>query len=817
MKVSTKAYLFSCILPKLSAGLRIVLTPILDSPEPAQAPFQSSARELLQPLQETADRVSRQVEEFAKNLDQFNANRNSSDQELWQDAWRLLDKYKDITLHRKDQTASKSPRIKAPQKNRKSLGDNERQIQNLQLEADIWNLSSQILTTKSPQAISQAKAAQETIFSNLHRYSTNTEIWERFLDADVVAQEYECMLDWLQDTAEDNAPQIEDVVSEAANKAERGDGIWSAGLIYTKDAIKKQKRARAWPMPLEPGASGLETSHVREMDGEMLVTQLDPDAPTRQDASYQVPDEFHELAAWQVCWEVLRRGWTLEKVREWWHDRNETWRSVLLQNTDPSKDRKDTSPWLRLINLASNREFASRCRMLSDHKIGENNYEVAVYGILGGSYAASTVACKTFDDHLFCLINALLIERYENFLDAYVHKLQDPQLLEFTPNDAPVEQVQRCLKNLQVSSLTKDEAHDSHRYIESAIVGQDLTTFFVDTGRAAAQTAHMGGQSVSLFETLQEGPKNDLAQLTAQDQDSVRMVAHLQLVLRALGFLDGAYQETPEEMDNNIVNYIGFLERNSKYALLPLYASKLSAERIPRVLSPILVNLTEPAERELQVKLMKQYNIPYPHVIYTLCGYAMSRWTRDIEGLADARYAATITEYRNKIIRMKTGFMSEPVSDAETKAVIAHEWVRYMDAKSWGMAAWSVTTMYKNFLLYGKLSAAKMLSEHVNLADTSLEAVDINLSLAASMGEGLMNEGDMEMNGSDAEARPMQPLGATRWRKQQKDASTHPLARESTTRDTLASKSLVWAQLEQLVLALDTLDLWQDIADQVEQ
>jgi hypothetical protein len=58
---------------------------------------------------------------------------------------------------------------------------------------------------------------------------------------------------------------------------------------------------------------------------------------------------------------------------------------------------------------------------------------------------------------------------------------------------------------------------------------------------------------------------------------------------------------------------------------------------------------------------------------------------------------------------------------------------------------------------------------------------------------------------------PMSPS-----RKRKASAQDHPLAREGTDRATLANKSLIWKQLEQLATAIATLDTFQELVDEIE-
>lgn len=801
----------------LTSGNRTDQSFVLESPVPSP-----SLNEFLQPLQETADRVSRQLEDFAKALDKFNAAREASNQELWKDAWLLLDQYREITNRRKDQTSTKfkqSPVLQKSKKKRDSLGDTERQVQNLQLEADLWNLTSGILVCKSPEAVLEARTNQDGALTDLHRYSSPNELWNAFLDTDIEAQEYESILDWLQIRAKDYSPTIEDVIAENNDAAEHGDGIWSAGLIYTKDAIKKQKRGRSLPIPLTHDIPGLSETHRRSADGELIVTQLDPDAPLRQDACLEVQDEFHELAAWQAYWEMLRRGWSTEESRQWWIDRNETWRAAVASVSALREGGQDHSPWQRIANLAACRQFASRCKDLAENRTSDTDFETAVYGVLAGCADASLPVCNSIEDCLFSLVNSLLIERYDDFLHAYSQKLHDPTLAVFVPGPPTIKKVLQYIERVQSDQRTRDEAHQPYRVIEAAIVAQSFEQFFVDLGRAAASAAEQN-DTTHIIRKRAEDTASQAVLTAAIDEDTIRVAVHLQLALRTLGLLDQAYTHNHEAMDNNIINYVGLLEKHQKFSLIPLYAAKLAPERSSHVLAPIFVNVTETKERDRLTKLMSQYGINLPEVIHLICEYARRTCIHGVEKVHNADQCAKVTEYNNKIVRIRSGFLSaaKVLTVEEQKVVDAHDWVKNIDVNDWGLAAWSMAAVYKSFLLLGKLHAAKELAIQIDLASTSLKVTKMNLSVASMMPESMLDDGDAQDVGMDESQVDYNsnPASPSKRRKEPRSSDTHPLLSEGISRSSLTKKSLVWSQLEQLVSALDALDVWQNIADNVE-
>ncbi|OQV04297.1 hypothetical protein CLAIMM_09203 [Cladophialophora immunda] len=768
--------------------------------EDTRSPFRSSAQEMLRPLQDTADRVSRQVEEFAKALDRFVSHRDVADNSLWEDALVLLERYSKIADIRKSKTPAEE-----------LVGD----LEKIQLESDLWILVRNLLYCKSPVSLNDAQIAQESRLGGLHRYSTNVELWTAFLDSDAAAQEYENILAWLQERAAETSPPIEDSTRSLAEKSERGDGIWSAGPIFTQTAVKQQKRTRVWSIPLEPSNPGLNRTHVRKVDQKPLVAQLDPDAPTRESAVLQEQDEFHDQAAWQTYWEMLRRGYPNSQIQSWFAERKEVWRYTTLCGCGPHADQMINSPWLRILNFASNSEWLERCEALAQNPVIQDQFQKATYGVLCGDVGASRSACRSIDDNLFSIFNSLLIRRYRIYLQAYRKRLTDTAATEYRPPPPSTAEIQQYVALAQSNPTTRDESHQPHKLLELTIMSKDFNHFFVNMGRAAASVAHTTGQGSHLM-TRGQNEGTEVAMLNAQDQDSVRMIAHLQLVLRSLGLLQPSYAEHEYELENNIAAYIGLLENWGKWLLIPLYASKLSKKRSYHVLGAILINVTDRRERDLQVKLMKQYSINVSEVTYGLFSLAnysdLQKLRKYKHGPISAR--VTVMGGSGKLAQHKVrpSLMTGEVTEADEKAVRSVEWIRYVDAENWGAAAWSVAVLYKVFLVEGRFIAMRQLLDRVRLSDMSLAALAMNLCFADADPPAGTVESEVEELDED-QVTPM----SSPTRKRKAANSDHPLTRAGTDRQTLALKSLIWKHLEQLVAAIDALDVFQEVADSLEQ
>ena len=783
--------------------------------EQDDAAIQSNVQEIVGPLQQTADRVTRQIEEFAKCLDQFNTNRTRSEQGLWDDAFALLENYNAISLQR----ASKEP------EKRQSLHDSV-QAQSpsgaatrrtVELEADIWALMHDILVNNSPDAFEGAEEARHTAFAQLHQYSTNADLWTTFLDSDPVAAECEATLSWLQDRSEfkDLEKEIQALTS-LSRLTTRGDEIYSAGPLYTKNSVKNLKRASSWHMPLDAASTKIRDLHIREDDGERLTYQLDPDAETREKAVLALEDEAHERASWQACWEMVRRGVPRPDFEKFWNRRNEMWRFAVLRANDPFLDVGSDlirSPWLRIINGATNDTWFELCKILAQSE-DQDPYRQAVYGLLSGQVAPSLKACGTVDDFLYAITNATLVSRFRTFVSAFRQKQMNPQEQNFMPEDPNYNAIDGFLNHIQSNDRTSSECLRPFKYLQARLFSKQTDETFLQFGTEAARVSgmrHDGGAFV-----IGEGRQsNQAAHLAVQDADSVRMIAHLQLVLKALGYLDHSYEKSLPVIESNIVNYISVLHAQSKWNLIPLYASKLSATRIPYVLGSILLDVSDPKERSTLIRLLKQYDIEVSETIYGIYSFANTAKIGDFKRGRISFSPPKITELKAvtskfKVAKLRSQFMDGEIDDEDDRAIRSVEWYRHIDPAHWGKACYSISTLFKIFLYEGKFAAARDLVQRASLMDVSLAALGLDARFAEIMSPSeAESPGELE----DSQDQPSKSLSPSK-KKAQKE---HFLARPSTTRAIAASQAIVWYHLEQLVIALSAFADWIDIAEEVDK
>ncbi|EDN03906.1 predicted protein [Histoplasma mississippiense (nom. inval.)] len=205
----------------------------------------SNIQQVINPLRNTADRVASQIEAFAQNLNQFKQHTRASpgDPEAFREACKLVQKYQKIAETSAKELSTTSTSRKAKQSainrgsgaNQGSNGRLDEQIRRWQLEAETWELLLQMLSIDDPESRARAQRAQQTVFQSLHRYSSDQEVWNKFLEADHFALENFVVLKWLEKTARSSPQDIDGFDfgvrnpsrKRARNDYDRGHNRWN--------------------------------------------------------------------------------------------------------------------------------------------------------------------------------------------------------------------------------------------------------------------------------------------------------------------------------------------------------------------------------------------------------------------------------------------------------------------------------------------------------------------------------------------------------------------------------------------------------------
>ena len=573
--------------------------------------------DILHPLREAANRVGREVERFAEVLDGYNPHRATGEAERYGMTMDLLNLYYDIS----SETLKGLRQKHSTNREQENDGDNSREsslellsttVQDLnrwEQETQTWDLLRRLVDLRFPRPDQQrSKSRSGTNLSS--PYASERELWESFLESDDLALERKTVLQWLKDTAEEAGEDINRIVTRSQQDAEREDTI-AQGWLYTKQAIKNQKRIHTWNQSVDPNSADVQKIHLNQEGTQPLVTQLDPDAPDRQGRTLETNDQYYERSTWIGCYELLRRGKTASEIREWCNERAETWRAVSMLGLpfDTDEDSDDEA------DPASILLWRRTCYAIASRPDG-GDYQKAVYGILSGDVESVEAVCKSWNDYVFVHYNALLKNQYDLYLQGLRSQVSEiKNSLRLSAFDAVAQYGdsgtagKQLVARLRVDPQTSQQTLEPMKLLQGVLIADDFKDFIYQQGLSLSRTANIGEVS-SLMPARNEQPKDDdiIEYVALNDHDGLRVLVHTLLIFRSLGMDLGGYGQEIE-VENCIVAYISFLRLAGKEELIPLYSSQLSGVRKYAVLARNLIDVTDHNQRVTQIKLMRELGL----------------------------------------------------------------------------------------------------------------------------------------------------------------------------------------------------------------
>ena len=693
--------------------------------------------EAFHPLRTVADRVGQQVEQFAETLDKYNAKKRRHKRVDHKRVLELVGEYKKIALdtvkrleelhgpelrdrlhQKRDRNTERSSRhYNASDEDpepRLGLKTTVADLQRWQLESQTWELLEVLLQARHRELRSEIQKLAETGLdapSRVHRYSSESEVWTRFVAEDDLARERNTVLKWLMGCADSSGPKINTIIEHLETDAERGTGLWAHGWLYTKEAVKAQKRLRSWPQALDPTSPGIQNTHLSSDHSETLVTQLDPDATARQNRALERQDQNFENATWLACWQMIRRGQSWDTIREWCQERVEGWRAIslrghLLRSSTGDRGRSFQDTTSGLTNVQAGSMWRKMCYAAAK-STSSSVYESAVYGVLAGDIDTVEEVCRSWDDFLFVYYNGLLLHQFDTYLQSKLGnrlsttlatKFSSPNCAVFHDDPNTVSRV--LVDKLRTKKLTKKEAKNPMKRLQGCLIANSFHDFVVSFGQALASETLARGKSKII------APKrNDLREdtntacIAFEDYDSLRVLTHMIFIFQDLG-VDFGLSVHCSDIENVVVAYIDFLKLAGKTGMLPLYASRLSLERTETCLGRELNDIPVPQERRMLMELMKQLNINVISVLMMQMRMIINdirphrvayQRARDFKLLEDC-------DASPQMLRpIRKNFINQDISDDEQALLRCFEWVVLLDGQ-WLLAMATGATLYRHFL-----------------------------------------------------------------------------------------------------------------------
>ena len=692
----------------------------------------------LHPLQASADRVGKQVEQFAETLDRLS---KASSQQSVKDYRRVLpyirgyEKIANETVKRLKKEHEPAQQEKFNKSfNRRlrgasgtstpNLGHEEgiedgnqttvKDLQRWEQELQTWQLLSLMMQVRHPAPPTTSNAAPADTLSRprkdtrIHRFSPEQEVWEQFLAEDEIAWEKHVVAEWLKKCADGAGKDIDTVIQDLDVDSERGEGLWSHGWLYSKEAIKAQKRLRSWPHALDPNTHGFDVSLMNAARTEDPVTQLDPDAVTRQERGLQKEDLSFERAMWLACWEMYRRGHSWETIREWCKERNEVWRAAIMRGALQGVIRSKNGGPGDILNKFYSRSLWRRMCAVTAKEGGIDEFENAIYGALSGYLPSVHKVCRTWDDYLFAEYNSYLVNQFDQYVhtrfpDRVPHSRSEKTS---APNPAFSSDVsvrssaKDMIHKLSQLEATKDEAKLPMKTLQGCLIGDELRDYVIEYGIKLSQAVNRGSRSKVIASMGSELLKTEtIAEVKADNYNMLRILTHIILISQELGdFLEKG--DSQQAIENIIVAYIDYLGQAGKQQLLPIYASRLSSRRATDCMARQLPFVVDPAERRTMVKLMREYNMD----IYLIFNKQLRFIINDMKlesgitpdfpqlGILDTKFD------RSKMpLPIRSDFMQRPITEDELDLLHGFEWFLLMP-EDWNRTMSIGVIMYKHLL-----------------------------------------------------------------------------------------------------------------------
>ena len=597
-------------------------------------------------IEDIQERIGQQLETLAQHVDQWQIAKSQIEEgdsdQRFQAANQLLDQIEKIAKETKKSLVprgSRKTRLSSSTQRRfddykgeragKALtlrgeeGDNLRELQSWQDEINSWDLLRILSTLQYSKVNPEFKSSHAQRYNNLHKYSADTHLWTKFLLMDDSAREKKLVLEWLERCARDDQADIETVLSHFDESMGNGETSWSHGWMNTREEIKKHKRISSLK-----GATPVKSVAFRVRDSsDMMVTQLDPDAPTRQGRKLQKEDESHEHAFWVVCYDMFRRGMSWEKILGWCEERNEGWRAASL---GAAQDLPRNESRLCLAGPYAGALWRRMCYKAAQ-EITAGRYERATYGLLAGDVTSVEPVCQSWTDWLYVNYNSLLLGSFEEWLKKN-HPERFPSivsqktaLLDSVPQQSDDMDIDGMNKTLRILGNEKfaDKAREAVYLFQGSFVAHAFDRFAANLGIAIAQVYE--ANETSLLKTAPaDAPVIPFYQKCAQDIDTIRLAVHTFIIYRDLGF---EMRDTlVDHADNIILCYINYLRELRKYEAIPTYAKCLSNERVvAKAMGRLLFDVTEPTEQNQMVSLIDGAELDIVSILTEQYKYALDQ------------------------------------------------------------------------------------------------------------------------------------------------------------------------------------------------
>lgn len=384
-------------------------------------------------------------------------------------------------------------------------------------------------------------------------YQSDEKIVNALFDRDQSVREAQLVVDWLESCAQDDCENFADNIKFFSDRA--------VGYENARHRLQNQQ-------------TGVPAGAERN-----LITELDPDAPIRQNRLLDDLDKEDEDRLLQYIFVCLRAG-QLEKAQKMCSDCGQAWRAATLEGWklfhDPNFEGVGPEGQRRAVIGNPHRDiWKTVCwNMSQDARVGI--YEKAIYSALSGNLRGVLPVCKSWLDYVWAYFRVFVDRKVEDEIRLKTTLSRSLAILpgEYWEKNLTTRSV---FKEIEANEVMQKESMGLYHLIQKYVIVGDISGLL----DLLYERVRQQGQDVSLH--------------------ALRFMAHFVLFLRT------SEQNTKEELCNSILEcYVERLIRDKHYNLIAYYVSKLPLNAQVHWYALFLEGITNKDERQHYLDLAEE-------------------------------------------------------------------------------------------------------------------------------------------------------------------------------------------------------------------
>ncbi|XP_029967223.1 nuclear pore complex protein Nup107 [Salarias fasciatus] len=406
----------------------------------------------------------------------------------------------------------------------------------LQQENSTWRLVASLYRDRVQSALEDDLMVDAVVPSESEKV-----VVEQLFQRDSVIRQSQLVVDWLESIAKDQIGNFSDNIEYYAKNV-----CWENTL---NALMMRRKSGTTFTVP--------------------LVTELDPDAPLRQQRPLADLDREDDARLLKNLFTLIRAG-MIDEAQRLCKRCGQSWRAATLEGWKLYHDPNMTSGSLELQPVEGNpqRGIWKVCcwRMAEEEQL--NRYERAIYGSLSGNLKPLLAVCESWEDSVWAYFRVMVDSLVEKELMSSGMAHQEVETLprEYLEANWTMETV---FEELQASESKKvlEEAKEHYHVIQRFVVLGDL-------------------------DGLLEEFSDWLTDSKPLPSHLLRFMTHLVLFFRSLGLA------LKEEVCVDVVKaYVSLLIRDQQTDLVASYVGQLPSELATAQYAAFLETVSQPELR----------------------------------------------------------------------------------------------------------------------------------------------------------------------------------------------------------------------------